>query len=108
VELENALMAVDDVAEATVIGVPHERWQERPVAFVVPREGADPDAVREAALSTIEAEYPKWWVPDDVMFIDEVPKTATGKFNKKVLREEYAEESLVEGKVPEDAAPEDD
>jgi len=108
VELENALMAVDDVAEATVIGVPHERWQERPVAFVVPSEGADEDAVREAALSTVEADYPKWWVPDDVLFIDEVPKTATGKFDKKVLRDEYADESLVEGKAPEEAAPEDD
>ncbi|WP_323676393.1 long-chain fatty acid--CoA ligase [Halorubellus sp. PRR65] len=108
VELENALMAVDDVAEATVIGVPHERWQERPVAFVVPSEGVDGDALKEAVLATIEAEYPKWWVPDDVLFIEEVPKTATGKFDKKVLREEYADESLVEGKVPDEAAPEDD
>ena len=53
----------------------------------------------------IEAEYPKWWRPDDVVYIDEVPKTATGKFDKKVLREEYDDESIVEGEAPEEAAP---
>ncbi|PSP42059.1 fatty-acid--CoA ligase [Halobacteriales archaeon QH_6_64_20] len=107
VELENELMAHDDVAEATVIGVPHERWQERPVAFVVPGEGADRDSLGDELLEGIEAEYPKWWRPDDVLFIDEVPKTATGKFDKKVLREEYGD-SFVEGRVPEEAAPESD
>jgi len=106
VELENALMAHDDVAEATVIGVPHERWQERPVAFVVPGKTADGDALGEELLDMIEAEYPKWWRPDDVVFIDEVPKTATGKFDKKVLREEYSDEEFAEGQVPEEAAPE--
>ncbi|UPV99105.1 long-chain fatty acid--CoA ligase [Halorussus gelatinilyticus] len=107
-ELENALMAHDDVSEATVIGVPHERWQERPVAFVVPVEGADEEALREEILADIEAEYPRWWTPDELVFIDEVPKTATGKFDKKVLREEYSDESLVEGRVPEEAAPDEE
>ena len=105
VELENALMAHDDVAEATVIGVPHERWQERPVAFVVPGTNADRENLGEEVLDMIEAEYPKWWRPDDVVYIDEVPKTATGKFDKKVLREEYDDESIVEGEAPEEAAP---
>jgi len=105
VELENALMAHDDVTEATVIGVPHERWQERPVAFVVPAGEGNEDLEADL-MAMIEAEYPKWWVPDDVVYIDEVPKTATGKFSKKTLREEYADESLVEGKAPEEAAPE--
>ncbi|WP_267644184.1 long-chain fatty acid--CoA ligase [Haloarchaeobius amylolyticus] len=109
VELENALMANDDVAEATVIGIPHERWQERPVAFVVPSEGADTEALQQDLLESIQSEYPKWWVPDDVVYIEEVPKTATGKFNKKVLREQYGDErDLVEGKAPEEAAPEGD
>ncbi|WP_128477758.1 long-chain fatty acid--CoA ligase [Halorussus pelagicus] len=107
-ELENALIAHDEVAEATVIGVPHERWQERPVAFVVPVEGTDEDALRETVIDDIEAEYPRWWTPDEVVFIDEVPKTATGKFDKKVLRDEYSGESLVEGSVPEEAAPDED
>jgi fatty-acyl-CoA synthase len=105
VELENAIMAHDDVSEATVIGVPHEKWQERPVAFIVPAKGTDEDTLSEEVMSMLAEEYPKWWLPDDVVFIDEVPKTATGKFSKKDLREEYADQSLVEGSVPEDAAP---
>jgi fatty-acyl-CoA synthase len=109
VELENALMAHDDVAEATVIGIPHERWQERPVAFVVPAAGADEATLEDEVLAMIQEEYPKWWVPDDVVYIDEIPKTATGKFSKKTLREQYGEDTdLVEGKAPEDAAPEDE
>ncbi|WP_435345656.1 long-chain fatty acid--CoA ligase [Haloarchaeobius sp. HRN-SO-5] len=108
-ELENALMAHDDVAEATVIGIPHERWQERPVAFVVPVEGVDTDGLQDELLDSVRSDYPKWWVPDDVVYIDAVPKTATGKFDKKVLRERYGDESdLVEGKAPEEAAPDDD
>ncbi|SFG12832.1 fatty-acyl-CoA synthase [Halopelagius inordinatus] len=106
VELENSLMAHDDVSEATVVGVPHERWQERPVAFVVPREGADREALQSDLTEMVASEFPKWWVPDDVLFIEEVPKTATGKFDKKVLREEYDDESLIAGKTPDDAAPE--
>jgi fatty-acyl-CoA synthase len=105
VELENALMGHDDVSEATVVGVPHERWQERPVAFVVPVEGVDEEELSEELLEMVREEYPKWWTPDDVLFIDEVPKTSTGKFDKKVLREEYDDQSLVEGNVPEEAAP---
>ncbi len=106
VELENAIMAHEDVSEATVIGVPHERWQERPVAFVVPAEGADRDALPDEIDAMLREEYPKWWLPDAVEFIDEVPKTATGKFSKKDLREAYADQSLVEGAVPEEDAPE--
>jgi len=109
VELENALMAHDDVTEATVIGVSHERWQERPVAFVVPVEGANTDDLGDELLAMIREEYPKWWVPDDVVYIDDIPKTATGKFSKKTLREEYGDETdLVAGNVPEEAAPDDD
>ncbi|WP_136717816.1 long-chain fatty acid--CoA ligase [Halorientalis salina] len=108
VELENELMAHDDVAEATVIGVPHERWQERPVAFVVPGEGIDADQLEADLRDLIGEEYPKWWMPDEFITIDEVPKTATGKFDKKVLRDEYADQSLVEGQVPEDASPGED
>ncbi len=106
VELENALMAHDDVTEATVVGVPHEKWQERPVAFVV--AGDERESLAEELLDLVREDYPKWWVPDDVVFIEEVPKTATGKFSKKDLREEYSDESLVAGKAPEEAAPEGD
>ena len=106
VELENAIMAYDGVSEAAVVGVPHERWQERPVAFVVVAEGVDREALVDRIESGLRDDYPKWWVPDAVEFIDEVPKTATGKFSKKDLREQYGDQSLVDGAVPEDDAPE--
>ncbi|AFK19159.2 fatty-acid--CoA ligase [Haloferax mediterranei ATCC 33500] len=105
VELENAIMAHDDVAEATVIGVPHERWQERPVAFIVPKSGTDEDALKQNIVELVKSEFPKWWTPDEVVFIEEVPKTATGKFDKKVLRNQYDDSSLVEGKTPDKEAP---
>ncbi len=92
IDLENELMAHEDVVEAAVIAVPHERWQERPLACVVVRDDAD---VTAATLRTfLEGEHPDWWLPDDVVFVDEVPKTATGKFDKKVLREEFDDVSL--------------
>jgi fatty-acyl-CoA synthase len=108
VELEGSIMAHEDVSEATVIGVPHEKWQERPVAFIVAVEGADRDTVREEVMEMLAEEYPKWWLPDDVEFIQQIPKTATGKFSKKDLREEYGDPSMFEGSVPEEAAPDDD
>ncbi|MFT4921629.1 MAG: fatty-acyl-CoA synthase, partial [Haloarculaceae archaeon] len=106
VELENAIMAHDAVSEAAVVGVPHERWQERPLALVVPVEQTDEETLESDLREHLREEYPKWWLPDNVVTIEEVPKTATGKFNKKALREEYSDESLVEGRVPDDAAPE--
>jgi len=108
VDLENAIMAHDDVIEAAVVGVPHERWQERPVAFVVPLEGADIGAIEDDLREMITGKYPKWWMPDEFVEIDEIPKTATGKFSKKDLRDDYADASLVEGQVPEEAAPDGD
>jgi fatty-acyl-CoA synthase len=84
VELENLLMAHPDVLEASVIGVPDPRWDERPLACVVCKPGADVDAsVLAAFLGTHVA---KWQVPERWSFIDEVPKTSVGKFDKKVLR----------------------
>ena len=108
VELENAIMAHDAVSEAAVVGVPHEKWQERPVAFVVAAEGADEETIREEVMELLRDEYPKWWLPDAIEFIDAVPKTATGKFSKKDIREEYTDGSLLDGQVPEEAAPDDD
>lgn len=93
VELENAIMAHEAVREAAVIGVSDERWGERPVAMVVLAEPADAD--REQLVAELQdrlAEaYPDWWVPDAVEFIEEVPKTATGKFSKQTLRDRYRE-----------------
>ena len=102
-ELENAIMAHDDVVEATVVGVPHERWQERPVAFVVAREGVGEGPLADDIEDLLADQYPEWWLPDDVVYVDSVPKTATGKFDKERLREEYADHEVDD--VPEDAAP---
>ena len=92
IELENALMAHEDVAEAVVIGASHERWQERPLAFVVPKAGRELDV--DAVRSFLADQFPRWWLPDDVRFREEIPKTATGKFDKKTLRETVADPDL--------------
>jgi len=108
VELENAIMAHDDVSEAAVVGVPHDKWQERPVAFVVPTEGADTGTLDDDIMDLLREEYPKWWLPDAIEYLEEIPKTATGKFSKKDIREQYTDDSLLEGTVPEEAAPDND
>ena len=92
VDLENTLMAHPDVVEAAVIGVPDDKWQERPLACVVRKAGARTDA---ATLQTFLAErVARWWVPERWAFVDEVPKTSVGKFDKKVLRARYADGGL--------------
>jgi fatty-acyl-CoA synthase len=88
VELENELMAHPKIAEAAVIGVAHERWVERPLACVVCAEGEE--LTREEVLEFLTPRVAKWWLPDDVVFIAEVPKTSVGKFSKKDLRERFA------------------
>ena len=93
VDLENALMTHEAVFEAAVIAVPHEKWLERPLACVVLHEGqiAD-DAMKEKLLSYMEGQFAKWWVPDNVVFLDEIPKTSVGKFLKMALRAELTEQ----------------
>jgi acyl-CoA synthetase (AMP-forming)/AMP-acid ligase II len=84
VELENAIMAHPDVIEAAVIGIPDEKWDERPLACVVLKEGAN--ATAEALRAFLADRVARWWVPERWSFIQEVPKTSVGKFDKKVLR----------------------
>jgi fatty-acyl-CoA synthase len=85
-------MAHPQIREAAVIGVPHPRWSERPLACVVLVDGAD--LGRDDVLAYLADRVAKWQVPDDVVFIDEVPKTSVGKFSKKTLRERFAEYEL--------------
>ncbi len=92
VELENEIMAHPAVAEAAVIAVAHLKWAERPLACVVLRDGAE--ATRDEILAFLDGRVAKWWIPDDVVFIDEVPKTSVGKFSKKTLREQFADYEL--------------
>jgi fatty-acyl-CoA synthase len=84
VELENEIMAHPQVVEAAVIAVPDERWQERPLACVVLREGANVSA--EELKAHLEKRVARWWIPERWSFVTEVPKTSVGKFDKKVLR----------------------
>jgi len=92
VELENELMAHPGIAEAAVIGVPHPRWSERPLACVVRAPGSEVTA--EEVIAHLAGRVAKWQVPDAVEFIDEVPKTSVGKFSKKDLRERFADYTL--------------
>ena len=95
VELENALMAHPAVLEACVVGVPDERWGERPLATVVVREGAS--ATAEELRDFLAATVARWQLPERWAFIDAVPKTSVGKFDKKVVRSRYAEGGLGPG-----------
>src|SRR5207237_5465074 len=91
VALENALMAHPKVLEAAVIAVPDEKWSERPLACVVPR-GEFRGAVSSDELDAyLGGEFAKWQLPDQYVFVDEIPKTSVGKFDRKVLRTRFAE-----------------
>jgi fatty-acyl-CoA synthase len=92
VALENELMAHPDVAEAAVIGLADDRWQERPLACVVRKEGAT--VTEDELLDWLRPKVARWWVPDACVFIDEVPKTSVGKFSKKTLRDQFANYQL--------------
>jgi fatty-acyl-CoA synthase len=87
VDLENAIMAVPGVTEAAVISVHHPKWQERPLACVVVKEGAD--VTKEQIYEHLLTQFAKWWMPDEIVFIDAVPRTSVGKFDKKTLREKF-------------------
>ena len=89
IEVENTAMGHPGVGEAAVIGVAHPKWTERPLLIVVRAEGQDPS--KEDILSWFDGKIAKWWYPDDVVFVDEIPHTATGKIKKVDLREQFAE-----------------
>jgi acyl-CoA synthetase (AMP-forming)/AMP-acid ligase II len=88
IDLENAASSHSAVAEAAVIGVPHPHWQERPVMFVVLRTGHELSA--EVLRAHLAPTVAKWWLPDEVLFVNELPHYATGKVRKDVLRTQYA------------------
>lgn len=95
VELEDRLMSHTKVREAAVIAVEHDYWDERPVAFVVASdEVTRGQELRDTLSAYITEEYPEWWAPDVIEFIDEIPKKATGKFSKQTLRSDYVDESI--------------
>src|SRR5256714_4365660 len=95
VALENALMGHPAVAEAAVIAVPHPKWGERPLAVVVLKEGHA--ATAQELLSYLARDFARWWIPDGVEFVTEIPRTSVGKFRKSALRERFRFNREVEG-----------
>lgn len=89
VDLENAIMAHPAVLDAGVIGIPHPEWEERPLALVVLREEQKGSVSKQDILDFIAADFAKWQLPDDILFVDEIPKTSVGKVAKRVAREEH-------------------
>ena len=92
IEIENIAVGHDDVAEAAVIGLPHPKWDERPLLIIVAREGVE--MTKQDVLAHLEGKIAKWWMPDDVVFVNEIPHTATGKIQKTTLREQFKDYEL--------------
>ncbi len=92
IDLENIAVGHPDVAEAAVIGLPHPKWDERPLLVVVRKP--EKTVGREEMLAFMEGKVAKWWMPDDVVFVDEIPHTATGKIQKITLRERFRDHRL--------------
>jgi len=92
IDLENIAVGHPDVAEAAVIGLPHPKWEERPLLVVVRKP--EKTVGREEMLAFMEGKVAKWWMPDDVVFVDEIPHTATGKIQKITLRERFRDHRL--------------
>jgi fatty-acyl-CoA synthase len=93
VDLENMIMAHPKVMEAAIIGVPHPKWQERPLACVVatPGQSVTAEELKDFLKDKVKA---AWWVPDEFIFLPAIPKTSVGKFNKRELRQLYADGQL--------------
>lgn len=92
IDVENTAVGHEAVAEAAVIGVPHPKWTERPLLVVIRAEGAE--LGRDDMLAWLDGKIAKWWIPDDVVFVDEIPHTATGKIKKIELRKQFADYQL--------------
>ena len=92
IDLENLAVGHPKVAEAAVIGVRHPKWDERPLLVVVLKK--DQNASKDEILEFMQGKIAKWWMPDDVAFVDEIPHTATGKIQKTVLRERFKDYRL--------------
>jgi fatty-acyl-CoA synthase len=89
IEVENVAVGCPGVAEAAVIGLPHPKWSERPLLIITREAGSEVDA--GVVLKFLDGKIAKWWMPDDVVFIDEIPHTATGKIQKMELRKQFAD-----------------
>ena len=102
IELENVAVGHPDVQEAAVIGVAHPKWDERPLLIVIPVEGKSP--TKEDILGYMEGKIAKWWMPDDVAFVEDIPHTATGKIQKLTLRQTFKDYELPTANLEKGAA----
>jgi fatty-acyl-CoA synthase len=94
VDLENEIMGHPMVQEAAVVGLPHPKWEERPFVLVVPRPEFKGKITKEGLIERLTKRFAKWQIPDEIKFVDEIPKTSVGKFDKKVIKEEYKGEYM--------------
>ena len=92
IDLENCAMGHAEVAEAAVIGIAHPKWDERPLLIVVKADGSEVSG--DDILQYMDGKIAKWWMPDEVTFVDELPHPATGKVHKLKLREQFADYSF--------------
>jgi len=92
VDLENAAVGCPGIAEAAAIGVKHPKWDERPLLLVIRKEGSGVTA--DDVRTHLAAHVAKWWLPDEILFVDSLPHTATGKLLKTALREQYRDYQL--------------
>ncbi len=92
IDLENLAVGHPKVAEAAAIGVSHPKWDERPLLVIVLKKGET--ATKDDILDFMQGKVAKWWLPDDVVFVDEIPHTATGKIQKMTLRQQFREYRL--------------
>ncbi len=94
IDLENAIMGFSKVMEAAVIALPDDKWLERPMACIVPKPDAAQTITKEEIQDYLKDKVAKWWIPDEIVFLAEIPKTSVGKFNKKKLRETIVSDIL--------------
>lgn len=92
VQEEGLIMGNPKVLEAAVVGVPHPKWSERPVAIVVPKPEYKDTITKQDIIDDLAPQVAKWWLPEEVVFVDALPKTSVGKFDKKVMREQLKEQ----------------
>jgi len=92
IELENAAVGAPGVQEAAAVGVYHPKWDERPILLIVPKPGAEVSA--SAIIDYMKDKVAKWWLPDEIVFVDALPHTATGKILKRQLRDDYKDYKL--------------
>ncbi|HSZ12283.1 MAG TPA: long-chain fatty acid--CoA ligase, partial [Rhizomicrobium sp.] len=92
IEIENIAVGHPSVAEAAVIGVRHPKWDERPLLIIVKKPGQN--VTKDEVLGYLSGRIAKWWMPDDVAFVEEIPHTATGKIQKTTLRERFSDYRL--------------